>query len=105
MELALLKWYGVNRVTTFAVGSGPLGLAFDGANLWVTNFESDNVTKLNAATGALVGTYAVGEFPQGIAFDGTNIWVANSGSDNVTKLNAATGAVVGNYAAGIAQAA
>ena len=30
MELALLKWYGVNRVTTFAVGSGPLGLPLTG---------------------------------------------------------------------------
>ena len=61
---------------------------------------SDNVTKLNAATGAVVGTYAVGDGPYGIAFDGANIWVANYDSDNVTKLNAATGAVVGTYAVG-----
>jgi YVTN family beta-propeller protein len=98
MELALRKWYGANQVTTFAVGSSPHGVAFDGANIWVANYGSDNVTKLNAATGAVVGTYAVGDGPIGIAFDGANIWVANYYGNNVTKLNAATGAVVGTYA-------
>ena len=63
MEIALLKWYGANRVATFAVGDAPYGIAFDGANIWVANYGSDNVTKLNAATGAVVGTYAVGDGP------------------------------------------
>jgi DNA-binding beta-propeller fold protein YncE len=46
MEIALLKWYGVNRVTTFAVGTQPFGLAFDGANIWVANAGDDTVSKL-----------------------------------------------------------
>jgi len=29
-----------------AAGSGPYGIAFDGANIWVANYGSNNVTKL-----------------------------------------------------------
>jgi len=31
---------------TFSVGSQPIGVAFDGANIWVANQLSNNVTKL-----------------------------------------------------------
>jgi len=37
---------------TFAVGSGPDGLAFDGENIWVANVDSNTVTKLRARDGA-----------------------------------------------------
>ena len=92
------SWDGGN-VGTFAVGSLPFALCFDGTNIWVANDGSNAVTKLVAATGAVVGTYSVGATPTGICFDGTNIWVANDNSASVTKLLASTGAVVGTYAA------
>src|SRR5215510_8184695 len=75
----------------FSVGSGPEGVAFDGASVWVTNQFSNNVTKLRASDGAALGTYAVGEGPGEIAFDGSNIWVTNRFSNNVTKLRASDG--------------
>jgi DNA-binding beta-propeller fold protein YncE len=31
---------------TFAVGTSPFGIAFDGANVWVTNSGSNTVSKL-----------------------------------------------------------
>jgi DNA-binding beta-propeller fold protein YncE len=68
------------------VGTGPEGIAFDGANIWVTNWTSNNVTKLRASDGAILGTFAVGSSPTGIAFDGANIWVVNVGSNSVSKL-------------------
>ena len=55
----------------------PNGIAFDGANIWVSNWGSNNVSKLRASDGALLGTYAVGGAPQAVAFDGVQIWVAN----------------------------
>ncbi len=61
-------------------------MAFDGANIWVTNAGSKNVTKLQASTGKVLGTFSVGTVPTGIAFDGANIWVANYGSNTVSKL-------------------
>jgi hypothetical protein len=36
---------GVN-LGTFAVGSAPLGIAFDGANIWVGNIGIEFVSKL-----------------------------------------------------------
>jgi DNA-binding beta-propeller fold protein YncE len=70
---ALLQWYS----TTYPVGGAPEGVAFDGTNIWVAIYGSNNVTKLLASSGAVVGTYPVGSYPTGVAFDGTNIWVAN----------------------------
>ncbi|MGD0548686.1 MAG: DNRLRE domain-containing protein, partial [Terracidiphilus sp.] len=46
---ALLQWYS----TTYAVGRSPVGVAFDGTNIWVTNNGSGTVTKLLASTGAV----------------------------------------------------
>jgi len=38
----------------------PLLAIFDGANIWVANNVSNNVTKLRASTGTVLGTFAVG---------------------------------------------
>ncbi|MHB8959305.1 MAG: serine/threonine-protein kinase [Candidatus Limnocylindrales bacterium] len=90
------------RVATYRVGAGPAGVVSDRTSIWVANRSSNTVTKLDAATGAVVGTYTVGACPLGIAFDGTSIWVANTNSNTVTKLVAATGAIVGTYDVGAA---
>ncbi len=100
-QVALLRWYDVNQTgITFAVGGSPQELAFDGANIWVTNYMDNNVTKLRASDGANLGSFAVGSFPQRIALDGANIWVANLDSDNVTKLRASDGANLGTFSVG-----
>jgi len=41
-----LKASDGSLVGTYSVGSYPIGIAFDGANIWVANNGSDNVTKL-----------------------------------------------------------
>ena len=41
----LRAWDGAN-LGTFNVGSGAVGVAFDGANIWVTNFLDGTVSKL-----------------------------------------------------------
>jgi len=101
INIGLLQWWP----QSFPAGVRPVEAAFDGTNVWVTNGDSNTVTKIVAATGVTVGTYTVGSSPQGVAFDGTNIWVANQGNGgpgsgtggSVTKLLASTGAVVGTY--------
>jgi DNA-binding beta-propeller fold protein YncE len=80
-------------------------MTFDGTNVWVANYASNNVTKLNGSTGARMGTFTVGTRPSAIAYDGSSIWVANSGSNNIMKLNTSTGAVSGTYAVGQVPAA
>ena len=42
------------------MGPYPVGVAFDGANIWVTNPEYNGVTKLRASDGANLGTFRRG---------------------------------------------
>src|SRR6516162_717057 len=37
LQVALLHWYDANLTTAFDVSNAPVGVAFDGANIWVTN--------------------------------------------------------------------
>src|SRR5689334_561748 len=88
-------------IQSFPVGNGPVYLAFDGANIWCTNFDDNTVTKLRASDGVIQGTFPVGDFPLFLTFDGANIWVANSsGSPTVTKLRASDGELLGTFSAG-----
>ncbi len=95
LQIALLKWYPASQGATFVAGTHPYGVAFDGASLWVANNASNNVTKLRASDGALLGTFGVGTGPESVAFDGANIWVGNQGDNSVTKLRASDGVCVG----------
>ncbi|MGH9340594.1 MAG: hypothetical protein ACRD1R_13625 [Acidobacteriota bacterium] len=47
LRVALLRWYEAieTLATDFEVGAGPVGVAFDGANIWVVNFGSGTVSK------------------------------------------------------------
>ena len=80
--------------TTISVGTNPSAIASDGANIWVANTGSNSITKIVAATGAVVGEYPAIS-PVALAFDGTNIWVVSGGE--VIKFSAETGAVIGKY--------
>ena len=72
-------------VGTFQVGSDPEGIAFDGTNMWVTNYGSENVTEL-LPDGGRLGLVTVGSDPEGIAFDGTNMWVTHDFGSSITEL-------------------
>ena len=57
-------------VATVGVGDFPRGVAFDGAHIWVANYNGGSVSKIDAATGGVVGApIAVGVLPRGVAFD------------------------------------
>lgn len=76
---------------TYAVGSGPQGIAIDAAgHIWVTNINDNTVTQLDA-NGISVGTFTTGVSPWAIAIDKAgNIWIAddsNGYGPNLTELN------------------
>jgi len=102
LKLALLRWYKANTVfTMFPVGKEPIGIAFDGANVWTANWNDGTVTKLQANDGTVLGTFSSGGAePYGVTFDGANIWVSNLASNNVTKLRASDGKLVGTFTVG-----
>ena len=99
-QLALLRWYGANVVTTFATGGRPNGIAFDGENMWVVGGPVNSVSKIRANDGALLGTFPVGNIPGYAAFDGANIWVTNLLDNTVSKLRASDGANLGTFPTG-----
>jgi len=78
----------------------PYGIAFDGANVWITDQATNNVTKLRVSDGTILGTYAVGTSPQGVVFDGANIWVANYLDNTLTKLRAIDGVTLATISLG-----
>jgi hypothetical protein len=83
-------------VSTFTTGlTSPVGIVFDGANIWVTDIGNDTIKKLSSA-GAVLDTVPVGVDPQYPVFDGINIWVPNIAGQSVTVVRAlgttATGA-------------
>jgi DNA-binding beta-propeller fold protein YncE len=79
------------------VAAGPGELAFDGANIWVSNILAGQVTKLSR-NGTILGTFNVGgSYPYGVAFDGASIWVASNNA--LTKLSL-SGTVLGTFPAG-----
>src|SRR5580658_8910584 len=100
LKVALLKWFPAYKSTAFPVGKNPLGLAFDGANMWVANQDGNSVTKLRANDGENLGTFPVQAGPTGIVFDGANIWTVNSYGNNVSKLRASDGKTLGTFNVG-----
>ncbi|UCG16712.1 MAG: hypothetical protein JSV19_01485 [Phycisphaerales bacterium] len=94
-NVALLRWDLLN--SAFRVGSNPLHVAFDGANVWVVNSADHDVTKLRASDAAYLGDFPVGDAPTGAAFDGANVWVVNYLTGDVTKLRASDGANLGTF--------
>ena len=64
MQIAQLRWYDALQTgMDFPVGDRPHGIAFDGANMWVSNHFSNSVMKLRASDGANLGTFPVGARP------------------------------------------
>jgi len=98
--VAILRWDLLVQ-KTFTLAPAIHRAAFDGANIWVTDGNGTNVTKLRANDGVNLGTFPVGSGPfHHVAFDGANIWVTNRGGNNVTKLRASDGANQGTFAVG-----
>ncbi|WP_369243358.1 YncE family protein [Bacillus cereus] len=67
------------------MGSSPWGVAVDAANnqVFVTNYNSNNVSVIDASSYAKVTTLTVGTSPEGVAVDAANnqVFVANRISD------------------------
>lgn len=86
------------------VGNVPIEMAYDGKNVWVTDYLSSNVMAIDA-NGQVVGTVQLppNAKPEGIMFDGRYIWVANNGegANNVSKIDAIRMTLVASYAVGL----
>jgi len=46
LQIAILRWYPANQpLPDIPVPGRPFGIACDGANIWVTNFSDNSVSR------------------------------------------------------------
>lgn len=95
-----------NTVTaTVPVGSGPFGVAINasGTNVYVANWDSNDVSVIDTATNTVIATVPVGKEPKGVAVtpDGTKVYVTNTNSSTVSVIDTATNIVIANVSVGI----
>lgn len=94
-QIAMLRWYEVNNAgNKIPVGVYPDQLVFDGVHMWVACYNTNNVWKIRASDGQVIGAYPAGTNPSALAFDGMYIWAPGKGNSNVVKLRASDGATV-----------
>ena len=93
-------WQDPARPTTLTLGSSPQTPSFDGSNLWIPYYLSNQVVKLNPRTNAVIATVAVAGSPVDAVFDGTSIWVARLDADSVVRINRQTNAITATVPVG-----
>jgi DNA-binding beta-propeller fold protein YncE len=80
------------------VGGWITGLAYDGTGLWVADYNSSYLYKLNPDNGSYI-TYLPapgGTHVYDIAYDPNdgNLWVNNMGNDRIYKINSSNGSII-----------
>ena len=83
-----------------SVGTSPSAIAFDGAVMWVLHGGAQNVTRIRAADGEVLGSLRVGRGRDDILFDGTYIWVSDSNTNTVSRVRADTLEEAGKFIVG-----
>jgi outer membrane lipoprotein-sorting protein len=96
-QIAILKWYTANKSASFAAQTAPWGMAFDGANMWVANAQSNSVSKFRVSDGANLGNFALGHPAQLLAFDGASIWASDGTTFKITKIRPSDGAILWDH--------
>jgi hypothetical protein len=104
LQVATLHWYDANQTTQFSVAGFPVGVVFDGENLWIASLSTNTLTKLRPSDGTILGTFPV-PGPYALAFDGANISATNCTGNAVTKLRASDGTILGSFPVGSCNAA
>ena len=65
------------------------GIAYDGTSVWVTNYGSLSVSKVNASTNAVATTLSVGKQPYQALYSFGSVWVTNFASAKVSRIRPA----------------
>jgi hypothetical protein len=88
----------LNRI--ISTGETVNGLTSDGTYVWVASWDFENVTQINATTGATVRTISVGKAGCVIA-DKSHVWVGTN--LGVTEISSKTGSIIQKIATGYSQ--
>lgn len=90
-----LATHEVRRIATSDPKQLPHGTAFAAGNLWVANWSSGDLVRMDPETNQVrqtihIGDYGTGQAPHSLVSDGHSLWVGN---DNglITRFDGATG--------------
>jgi YVTN family beta-propeller protein len=91
---------GGPRITRVEVDGRPFSLAEAGGAIWVANFLSEAVQRIDPSTNRVTANIEVGGQPYGITAGGGSVWVGNNALDSVARIDTATNRVVATVAVG-----
>jgi sugar lactone lactonase YvrE len=93
MVAAALAWAMVlERID--APGPQPEGLASDGTHLWVADFQSGLIYRVDTGAKTVIAAYeAPGPSPEGLAWDGTHLWHCDWDTRMIYRLSVSDSAL------------
>ncbi len=84
------------------VGRDPRHVGLGFGSVWVTNFGSATITRIDPLTNEVIATIEGGFGPEGIGFTHDAVWVANVRDGNVSRIDPATNTIVDTVETGTA---
>jgi len=70
----------------------PAGLTYDGQNLWMSDYRTDTLYRIDPITGKVVQTLsAPGLYPLGLTWDGSHLWVIDAEAKMIFRVNPKSG--------------
>ena len=82
------------------VGNRPCGVLAAAGSVWVSDYQDNDVARLDVATHRVLSRAKTGTSPCGMAFGAGSVWVEDYGAAAVTRVDATTGKAVRDYAVG-----
>jgi YVTN family beta-propeller protein len=96
--------YPNNYLSSSCTGTGPYGVAYDSGKgeLFVADYDTNNVSVINDSTNRIVTNIPVGWSPEGVVYDSGRgeIFVTNSVTNNVSVISDTTNTVVATIGVG-----
>ncbi len=78
--------------------AGPWGMAWDGANLWIVDHDTDRIYEVTT-TGTVLSSFAApSSDAKGLTWDGTNFWITDIVTDLIYEVTT-TGTVLDSFPA------
>jgi streptogramin lyase len=63
-------------------------MAVDGDSVWLANYDTGHLLRVDVTTGRVAESFRTGPQPRGVAYIGGSVWVANSAASTLTRVRA-----------------
>jgi len=79
---------------TVAIGGQPIGLATGAGSIWVANYGSNELDRVDPARAAVTKRIRLSGAPYGVSFGAGGVWVSSFDTRTVTRVDPRTGKIV-----------